>query len=474
MRTVLKISVVALAGSVAASAALAGGFDRGGVNVDLLFSKERMSTEATGTFVSPQRKIENVQRASNAGTSAAVAALLAPVVGAAGPLATAEEIGAFIALDPANNSALVTAVTNGVVAGIAIAGGNPAPDTDALLDVDSDFFVPRLSAKFSLSDDAACLATYTKPFGANADYGQGNAYSASAVSFSVDSDDIGLTCAYRFTGPELGIGQSYFRFLGGVSYQELSGSQTRQSFLDFANLGQTGIGGVTNTSGLGRFDVSGDAIGYRIGAAFEIPDIALRAQLIYSSKYDYKLTGFQDNSGFGATIPGSILVPISMSTEIPQSLEFKLQTGIAEDTLGFVSVKWQEWSKLGIIPIVGAISPLSGQPTNLSFDPVYKDGWTVTAGVGRKLTEFVSASAAVTWDRGTATISGTQTDTWNFSGGVVSQPNENVEFRLGGSIGILTSGTSIPVPGGDSANAVTYSFGTDVVTAISSSVKLKF
>lgn len=474
MSRIIKTTTLAVTtATLLAGAAHAGGFDRGGVNIDLLFSEERVTSEVTGTYVSPQRTIENVQRGANDAIPAGVVGAL--IGGAPGngflpsdptnPALVTSEAQAFLAANPAVAAALTQAVA-----------ANPAfaPASAASLDVDSDFFVPRISLKVGLTDDAACLATYTEPFGADAEYGTGNAFSASTVAFSIDTRDYGLTCSYRFAGPELGIGQSHFRIIGGVSYQELEGFQSRQRFLDFANAGIASVGGVGNTSGVGTFSVEGDSIGWRIGAAFEVPDIALRAQVLYNSKYEYDLTGFQDNRGFGALIPGTGLVPISLSTEIPQSVEVKLQSGIAEGTLAFLNVKWQDWSQLGIIPISGGLSPVDGQPTNLSFDPLYQDGWTVTAGVGRQFSEQVSAQAALTWDRGTSTISGTQTDTWSVSAGAVYKPHENFELRLGGALGLLTSGTSRPAPGGDAANNVTYSFGNDLLTAVSGGLRVKF
>ena len=437
------------------------------VNTDLLFSDKRVDTELSVTYVSPQRTINNVTRGTNEATQAAIGTALAPVVGAAGPIATPAEIQAFIAANPAVNGPTVQAVQTGVIGAIVGGGGNPNPASSGSIDVDGDYVVPRVGLKVGLTDDISCLGTYTEPFGAEAEYGTGNAYSASATAFSIETRDIGLTCSYRFAGMQLGVGQSYFRIIGGVSYQELDGFQARQRFLDFANLGQTAIPGtgVTNTSGIGTFSVGGDAVGYRLGAAFEIPDIAFRASLMYSSKYEYDLSGTQDNTGFGAIIPGSQIVPITMNTEIPQSVEFKVQSGIAPGTLAFASVKWQQWSRLGIIPVNGGRSPVDGQPTSLSFDPVYRDGWTVTGGVGRKFNDSLSGSLALTWDRGTATTTGTQTDTWTVSGGLAHEVNENIELRVGGAIGLLTSGTSVPAPGGDAANNVTYSFGNDVVYA---------
>ena len=460
----LKALVLGFAGATClAGAAQAGGFDRGGVNIDLIFSGERVAADASVTHVMPQRTIKNVQRQTNEAVDAGASQQVAPLVVAGGfaPPGTTNpssaQVQAWINSNPAVN------------------GGRGTPAFTQSINVEGDYTVPRFSFKVGLTDDLACLATYSEPFGADANYGLNNAYSPSATEFSIDTRDYGLTCSYQFAGPELGIGQSYFRVIGGVSYQELDGFQARQRFLDFAQAGQATVGGVTNPAGIGTFNVSGDSVGYRVGAAFEVPEIALRAQLVYNSAYHYDLKGFQDNTGFGAVIPGTQMVPISTSTEIPQSVEFKLQSGIAPGTLASFGVKWQQWSKLDVIPISGGLSPATGQPTNLSFDPRYRDGWTISGGVGRQFTDMVAGSLGMAWDRGTATVTGTQTDTWTFSAGVALTPNDNFEIRLGGALGVLTGGTSqIPPAGGDAANNVTYSFGDDLISALSASVRATF
>ena len=45
----------------------AGGFDRGGVNIDLLFDDRPYAVEAGVTYVSPQRELHNVRRLDGSG-----------------------------------------------------------------------------------------------------------------------------------------------------------------------------------------------------------------------------------------------------------------------------------------------------------------------------------------------------------------------------------------------------------------------
>ena len=60
MRTILKISALALAGSVAASAA-AGGFSRGSADTDILFEQGNFNLRSSAVVVSPNRAYETIE-----------------------------------------------------------------------------------------------------------------------------------------------------------------------------------------------------------------------------------------------------------------------------------------------------------------------------------------------------------------------------------------------------------------------------
>ncbi|MEN0042011.1 MAG: outer membrane protein transport protein, partial [Pseudomonadota bacterium] len=344
------------------------------------------------------------------------------------------------------------------------------------IDVEGAYTNLSFGAKLNVTQGFDCLGHYTQPYGADADYGTNNAQSLSAVEFSIRTKDYGLTCSYQFAAGDFSVGQGFGRVIVGGSYQEIEGFQSRQSFGDFANAGVPAVGGITNTAGIGTFSVEDEAFGWRLGAAYEIPAIALRAMVLYSSKYDFDgLTGIQNNTGFGPLIPGTGLVPITLATEIPQALDIKLQTGVREGMLAFANFRWQDWSQLQSITINGGLNPATGGPSSLAFEPFYRDGYTVSAGIGQVITEDLSALAAIGWDRGTSTTSGTQTDTWTLSGGIQYKPVENVEISFGGLVGLLTDGNSVPNPAQqDQSNSVTYSFDNDVVYAVSASFKAKF
>ncbi|RWK51316.1 outer membrane protein transport protein [Mesorhizobium sp.] len=386
----------------------AGGFDRGGVNIDQLFDAAPYSIDTGVTYVSPQRTLKNVRRLDSP--------------------------------------------------------PNPVALSSPSVDVGGDYAVPRIGIKANIFEPVDCLATYTEPYGAEADFGMNNAYSPSAVEYYVRTNDFGLTCSYK-----VNVGKGALRFIGGISYQEVDAFLSRQTLLAFGN------------TGLGKFQLSDEAWGWRAGAAYEIPETALRASLVYSSRYKYdELSGTVDTTGFRGAFPADLIpgatgvFPVSASAEIPQAVELKLQSGIAPGWLAFGSIRWQEWSKLGIIPIQGVRSPVTGAPSPVSFDLLYRDGWTVAGGIAHKFSDQLSAAVSLTWDRGTSTTSGYQSDTWSVASGISYSPNDKIEVRLGGSIGVLTSGSSTFTGVGDAANAITYTYDDDLLLAGSALVKVKF
>ncbi len=148
-----------------------------------------------------------------------------------------------------------------------------------------------------------------------------------------------------------------------------------------------------------------------------------------------------------------------------------MQSGIAPDWLAFGSLKWTDWSVLQDIPFY-----YKGVRAT-SLDLLYRDGWTVTAGVGHKFNDQWTDAVQVSWDRGTSTTIGSQTDTWTLAGGASYTPNERVELRFGGLIGVLTGGEVSnevinPATGRPYLDA-SYDFDDDIVSALTLSLKVK-
>lgn len=405
VHTKIKATITAaFAVFLTSTAASAGGLERGGYNIDLLFDPSTYAAEAAATYVNPQRELDNV-----------------------------------VDVNPANGIG-----SNGAGAGQT----NGVGETEG-------YWVPRIGVKAGFGDSVDCMADYSQPWGAHTKPGANWMGANDNIETKVESDNYAATCSYKWN-----MGKGQFRIIGGAFYQEVGGFKERLVAPDFAVPG----------NGVGRLELEGSGWGWRTGIAYEIPEYAMRASLVYNSAVDLdNLDGFIDLTQVGLT-----KYDVSGSASMPDSLELKVQSGIAPDWLAFGSVKWTDWSQLQVLRFCPGSVSLATPCTSL--DLLYRDGWTVSGGVGHKFNDQWSGAVSLTWDRGTSHGYGTQTDTWTLGTGVSYAPTENVELKLAGAIGLLTSGSSGPTTynGEVIGKEVTYRFGNDIVTAVSTSLKVKF
>lgn len=411
-----KMRVKTLLGATAlslatVSVAYAGGFNRGTADTDIIFEDGNFNMRSGVTVVMPQRSYKTI------------------------------------------TSPLLGGTVNG---------------TDS--DYTQTYVIPSSAVKFNLSDDLRCAGTFTQSFGAHAEYGPqaitaGLLDGTGTVREGFTSNEIGATCGYKF---DLAKGRAWL--LGGVFGQDFDYQQVVQ----FA----PGLPAPLNAvpGGTGTLSFKDDyRAGYRIGAAYEIPEIALRAQVMYRSAVTHSPG---NSAGDSFVVRTSTGIPVaSFATDgtgtLPQSLEFKVQSGIAPGWLAFASVKWTDWSVLDVLRY--NIQGLAGNPRVLEY--FYRDGWTVTGGVGHAFTQNVSGLVGLTWDRGVSTTEDAQTDTYTAFAGVSMKDKLGGEMRLGGAVSYLTSGSvaADPTPATPGAgNTFGYTVGSDWSYALSASYAVKW
>lgn len=405
---IAKGILAAAAVSALQTSALAGGLERGGYNIDLLFDRSSVAIESSATYVAPQRKLKNVQ-------------------------------------DIDRTDGLGSNGLNG--------GSTSADDSES-------YWVPRVGIKAAIGDAADCMFDYSQPWGAHTKPGRNWRGANENIETKVESDNYAVTCSYRFD-----VGPGQLRVIGGTFYQEVNGFKERL-------VAPAGFPGVVG-NGIGRLELKDSAWGWRAGMAYEIPEYAFRASLVYNSEVNLDdITGTLNL----AQVNGRVL-NVYGSQKMPDTIELKVQSGIAPDWLAFGSVKWVDWSQLQTIPFCVVGVPVCNGSTQItSLELGYRDGWTISGGVGHKFNEQWSGAMSLTWDRGTSQGYGTQTDTWSLGAAVSYAPTQNVELRLAGVLGILTSGSSGPTTlnGVRYGTDASYTFGNDLVAAISTSVKVKF
>jgi len=278
------------------------------------------------------------------------------------------------------------------------------------------YVIPSAAVKFSISDNLACAGTYTDSNGASSSFADPYGVSGK-LSEKFLVAEFGATCAVF-----LDVGRGRLSFLGGAFMEKFDYSLEARPTLP-------GLGPVPMDIGL-----DSTAYGWRAGIGYDIPDIAFRAQLLYRSGTSHEATG----SAVTPLIPGMAL-PADGSGELPQSVELRLQSGIAPGWLAFGSVKWTDWSvnetlNLRVttgIPGIGDLNSLNQY--------YWRDGWTITGGVGHAFNDRVSGLVSLQWDRGVSTGYDLRNDKWLLAAGASLKDQWGGELRLGGGVSYLTS-----------------------------------
>lgn len=394
--TNLRIKALLGAGCVSLAmigSANAGGFSRGSADTDIIFEQGNFNMRSSVTYVTPTRKFNK--------------------------------------------------------------NGNPA-----LVGTDyaGDYVIPSFAAKFNLTENLRCAGTLVNNNGGNAKY------AAPTLSGKLQEEfttyESALTCGVSFDA-----GQGKLWLLGGGFMENF----------EYHRENSTGAlpGGPVLPNAVLNLD--GREFGYRVGAAYEIPDIALRAQVMYRSGTSYGATGTLSaptaaifgaqasalqQQALAAQKAGNLPLALQLGTRaqnalkaaqaaaaagdttaapatgtgnLPQSVEFKLQSGIAPGWLAFGAVKWTDWSVQKELIVKSAIS-------NTEDKYFWKDGWTVTGGIGHAFNDKVSGFASLTWDQGVGTGYDITGDTYTLAVGGSYKDGIGGEFRGGIGFSYLGSG----------------------------------
>ena len=126
----------------------------------------------------------------------------------------------------------------------------------------------------------------------------------------------------------------------------------------------------------------GSATSYIAGLAYEVPAIALRAELMYESEGKFTLD---------TLFSGAISAKTKAST--PTYINFYAQSGIATDTLAFASIRQANWGSNQV-----SINPTGSYGNISEFD----DSTSYRIGLGRKFGDTWSSSISYNWEGGSS------------------------------------------------------------------------
>ena len=132
---------------------------------------------------------------------------------------------------------------------------------------------------------------------------------------------------------------------------------------------------IFQSGGLGASSITGgNEIGYVYGAVYTRDDIAMRVELTAETSTDFELAttnaGIPDGTTLGST---------------PDYMNLYFQSGIAEDTLLYGSIRTANWSE----------NQLYVYPHNNSATSTFTDSSTYSLGLGRKFTDNFSGSVSI-------------------------------------------------------------------------------
>jgi long-chain fatty acid transport protein len=127
-------------------------------------------------------------------------------------------------------------------------------------------------------------------------------------------------------------------------------------------------------------------------------------------------------------------VPAVGYGDMPQSVELNMRSGVAEDWLAFLNVKWTDWSVLETLLVTSPVATTSDQY-------FWQDGWTVTGGVVHAFSDMFAGQASLTWDRGVSTGWDLRSDIWTLALGGRLRAPVGGEFRFGAGFSYLDSVT---------------------------------
>jgi hypothetical protein len=248
-----------------------------------------------------------------------------------------------------------------------IEGVNPLAGASSKKQVVKDQTVTNFSGKFDISESLS-FGIHTYRSGAIQLSG-GNEAPALANGFAggniaptgdVDLDSTALMVNYALT--------DNVSVLGGVTQNNLKD------------------GNVTTLAG--SYDIVGKSeMGYVVGAAYSVPEIALRAELLYQPKATISTT-----VTYGGAFPGTA------ELSLPDTYALSFQTGIAADTLLLASYRKANWGKAQIAVKV---------PANalLNIDTSFKDSEAYSVGIGRRFSDALSGSITYSKEQGTSATS---------------------------------------------------------------------
>lgn len=277
-------------------------------------------------------------------------------------------------------------------------------------DMADDYYFPSAAIKVQATDKVSLGLIYDQPFGADATYQlDGSNFSSSSLNegtkVEVRTQSLTALVGYQptenwniYAGPVWQAVKADIS-LRGSAYQSLSGYNI--------NIDQE------------------EAYGWIAGAAYQIPEIALKAAITYRSEIKHTAETNETITVL-PTIEKS-LIRADVDVVTPQSVNIDLQTGIAKNTLAFANLRWVHWDQF-------VVSPAFLKSKGLDLISYSDDQYSATFGLAHKFNEKWSGTTTIGYDSGAGnpvTTLGPTEGYWSAGLGGQYSPTEQTFIQAG-------------------------------------------
>lgn len=278
--------------------------------------------------------------------------------------------------------------------------------------------LPGFGIKYDINDRLSVAFKYDHDYGADITYPLGDSIALGGTSAFVRSEGYTAIARYKF--------DQGFSIHAGLRATNASANVTLKG---------------PAYGGFDGYNFKGDSAwgtGYLIGAAWEKPEIAARVALTYFSKVEHNFASNETINGvpMDAILAANGLPTTTGRTKVntPEALNLDFQTGVAENTLVFGSVRYAKWGGFTVAPEgMGTLSAaLTGTAAKLV--ELEDDSTTWTLGVGRKFNDNWSGSAFITYEgKGDKLVSPlTPTNGYTGFGLAAVYTRDNMKITMGG------------------------------------------
>lgn len=320
---------------------------------------------------------------------------------AAGLDRSGQSISAF--LQPGNYAEAGISVLDPTVKGKDVLGNKVG-------DMADDYYFPSAAAKVQATEQISLGLLYDQPYGADAYYPMNGSNFASnslneGTEVKVRTNNLTALIGYQpnehlnfYAGPVWQTVEADIS-LRGLSYQSLSGYNIKVD--------------------------PEEAYGWIAGAAYQIPEIALKAAVTYRSEIKHKAEAEES-----ITVAPTIEMPLvttGVNAITPQSVNIDLQSGIAQNTLAFANLRWVHWDQF-------VVSPAFLKSKNLDLISYSDDQYSATVGIAHKLNSKWSGTTTVGYDSGAGnpvTTLGPTEGYWSVGLGGQYSPTESSFIQVG-------------------------------------------